>query len=94
MYCHTVCTVVDYTDICRHSRWLRGYDVGIVNDYTKYIGIEYAEMTMTSQSSTANFKDLSLTLKEHLAKLKYLGVFTYPIANFLTFENLGYQRLK
>ena len=51
-------------------------------------------MTMTSQSSTANFKDLSLTLKEHLAKLKYLGVFTYPIANFLTFENLGYQRLK
>ena len=35
----------------------------------------------------ADFEGLSLTLKEQAAEIKYSGMFTFPIATFLTFLN-------
>ena len=43
---------------------------------------------MTTRTETASFEGLSLTLKE------LGGVFSYPIATFLTFENLGLPKAK
>ena len=50
------------------------HDVGVV--------VYFADMTMTKWSSPRNFSGLSWTLKEQSANIKYLGVFTYPIATF------------
>ena len=42
----------------------------------------------------AHFEGLSLSLRKWTAQIKYLGVFTYPIATFLTFENWRLPKAK
>ena len=49
---------------------------------------------MTSGTSMVHFEGFSRTLKEQLGKIKYLGMFTYPIAIMSPFENWRFPKAK
>ena len=53
---------------------LRGLGVGVV--------VDYANMTMTTQTLSENFKGFSQILKEQSGEKKYADVFTNSIAIF------------
>ena len=60
------------------SCWLRGHGVSTVVDYADTV---LAKMLILRTNFDEKFGGLSLTLKELSVKIKYLGVFTYPIYN-------------
>ena len=49
---------------------------------------------MTSRISMVKSEGFSLTMKNKSAEIKYLGVFTYPIATCLTFKKWGLPKAK
>ena len=63
---HDFAVAVDYACVSGHE-----HSVSIVNDYI--------DTTMTTRTSTANFKDLPLILKEHSAEIKYSAAQLPPL---------------
>ena len=51
--------------------------------------IDFAGMTLTTQTTTVHFEGFSLTLKNQSDEIKCLGVFIFLIKIILTFENTG-----
>ena len=88
---HRVSVVVDYANKWRHSHWLPWHDVSvvvydadIVSDTVSAYN-DYANTTMTTRTSTANFEGHQPTKKEYSYQSKHWGMFTYLIVTFLTF---------
>ena len=85
LFGHHVSVVIDYLDTvsawsltiqtpCQHFPWLWRNCVSIVVDYLDMLNqiIDYVQMAMTTWTPKANFKSLSLTLKDQSGEIKNL----------------------
>ena len=85
LFGHHVSVVIDYLDTvsawsltiqtpCQHCPWLWRNCVSIVVDYLDMLNqiIDYGQMSMTTWTPKANFKSLSLTLKDQSGEIKNL----------------------